>query len=267
MARDGSGGDRAGNRAGNRVGGGRRAPARGSADLGAARPWLADLFRGAPVGIACLDPHGVLVACNAGFRALLGDGTDSLVGRHFADLVARPDRDDLARQFSKLVLGTARSVRLDDVGIEAGGDRAKRVTLLAAPLGDAGDVRAVAVYALAEASRGASAAALARAQKMQALGQLAGGVAHDFNNLLAGMLGFCDLLLTRHGPGDASHDDLLQIRGNALRAGNLVRQLLAFSRQQTLAPARLAVGRALSRAHRHAVAPHRPDNRARPLGR
>ncbi len=230
-----------------RGGAGRRRPATGaSGGIGAARPWLPDLFHEAPVGIACLDPQGVLVACNAAFRALFGDGQDGLVGRHLADLVARPDRDDLARQFSKLVLGTARSVRLENIGVEATGDRAKRVTLVAAPLGEPGDVRAVAVYALGETARGASAAALAQAQKMQALGQLAGGVAHDFNNLLAAMLGFCDLLLTRHGAGDASHEDLLQIRGNALRAGNLVRQLLAFSRQQTLAPVRLAVHRALA---------------------
>jgi two-component system cell cycle sensor histidine kinase/response regulator CckA len=232
---------------GNRARSGRRRlPAGADGELGAARPWLADLFREAPVGVACLDPHGVIVACNVAFCALFGEGGGvSLVGRHFADLIARPDRDDLARQFSKLLLGTARSVRLDNVGIETPGHRGRRVTLNAVPLAPTGDVGAVAVYALGEAIRGGSAASLARAQKMQALGQLAGGVAHDFNNLLTGMLGFCDLLLSRHAAGDSSHDDLLQIRGNALRAGNLVRQLLAFSRQQTLAPVCLAVSRAL----------------------
>jgi two-component system cell cycle sensor histidine kinase/response regulator CckA len=71
---------------------------------------------------------------------------------------------------------------------------------------------------------------------MQAVGQLAGGVAHDFNNLLTAMIGFCDLLLLRHQPGDASFADIMQIRQNANRAANLVRQLLAFSRQQTLQP-------------------------------
>ena len=245
-AKDGSG-KRSGS--GRRTGSGRRrAPVEGGAgdDLGALRPWLAELVREAPVGIACLDLQGDVVACNAAFRALFGEAGARLVGRHFADLVARPDRDDLARQFSKLVLGTARSVRLDDIGIEAPEQRGKRITLAAAALGAPGDVRAVAVYAQGEAMRGGSAAALARAQKMQALGQLAGGIAHDFNNLLTGMLGFCDLLLNRHRPDDASREDLLQIRRNALRAGNLVRQLLAFSRQQTLTPVRLAVDRALA---------------------
>jgi two-component system cell cycle sensor histidine kinase/response regulator CckA len=76
----------------------------------------------------------------------------------------------------------------------------------------------------------------AQSQKMQAIGQLAGGVAHDFNNLLTAMNGFCDLLLQRHKPGDQSFSDIMQIRQNGNRAATLVRQLLAFSRQQTLQP-------------------------------
>jgi two-component system cell cycle sensor histidine kinase/response regulator CckA len=71
---------------------------------------------------------------------------------------------------------------------------------------------------------------------MQAVGQLAGGIAHDFNNLLTAMIGFSDLLLMRHRPGDQSFADIMQIKQNANRAANLVRQLLAFSRQQTLRP-------------------------------
>src|SRR3546814_18170210 len=71
---------------------------------------------------------------------------------------------------------------------------------------------------------------------MQAVGQLAGGVAHDFNNILTAIIGYCDLMLLRHGPGDSDFDDITQIKQNANRAANLVRQLLAFSRQQTLRP-------------------------------
>ncbi|MBN8828751.1 MAG: response regulator [Sphingobacteriia bacterium] len=74
----------------------------------------------------------------------------------------------------------------------------------------------------------------AHSQKLQAIGQLAGGVAHDFNNLLTAMIGFCDLLLLKHGPGDTSFPEIMQIRQNVNRAAGLVRQLLAFSRKQTL---------------------------------
>lgn len=73
-----------------------------------------------------------------------------------------------------------------------------------------------------------------QSQKMQAIGQLAGGVAHDFNNLLTAISGHCDLLLLHHDEGDQNYNDLIQIHQNANRAASLVGQLLAFSRKQNL---------------------------------
>ena len=77
---------------------------------------------------------------------------------------------------------------------------------------------------------------LEQSQKMQAIGQLAGGIAHDFNNILTAIIGFCDLLLIRHTATDPSFSDIMQIKQNANRATNLIKQLLAFSRKQTLQP-------------------------------
>ena len=85
-----------------------------------------------------------------------------------------------------------------------------------------------------------------QSQKMQAVGQLAGGVAHDFNNLLTAINGHCDLLMLRHAPGDFDYGDLLQIRQNANRAAALVRQLLAFSRKQTLQPKTIVLAKTLA---------------------
>ncbi len=85
-----------------------------------------------------------------------------------------------------------------------------------------------------------------QSQKMQAIGQLAGGVAHDFNNLLTAISGYCDLLLLRHDKGDPDYSDLIQIHQNANRAAALVGQLLAFSRKQTLQPNVLNVDEALA---------------------
>lgn len=73
-------------------------------------------------------------------------------------------------------------------------------------------------------------------QKMQAIGQLAGGIAHDFNNLLTAIIGYCDVLLTRHFPGDESFTYINHVKQNVDRAANLTKQLLALSRQQILQP-------------------------------
>jgi len=87
---------------------------------------------------------------------------------------------------------------------------------------------------------------LVQSQKMQAVGQLAGGIAHDFNNLLTAMIGFCDLMLLRQTPGDQLFTDVMQIKQNATRATNLVRQLLAFSRQQPIEPSVLNITESLT---------------------
>ena len=87
---------------------------------------------------------------------------------------------------------------------------------------------------------------LAQSQKMQAIGQLAGGVAHDFNNLLMAIQLRLDELLQRHPVGDPSYEGLTEIRQTGNRAADLVRKLLAFSRKQTVQRETLELGELIS---------------------
>jgi len=87
---------------------------------------------------------------------------------------------------------------------------------------------------------------LAQSQKMQAIGQLAGGVAHDFNNLLTAIFMQLDVLAQRHPVGDPSYEGLNEIRQTSTRAADLVRKLLAFSRKQTVQREILDLGEMIS---------------------
>jgi len=104
---------------------------------------------------------------------------------------------------------------------------------------DGGPVGRAILYAVDTTEQRALEMQFAQSQKMQAIGQFAGGVAHDFNNILTAIIGFSDLLLMNHRPTDPSFADIMNIKQNANRAAGLVKQLLAFSRRQTLRPSRL----------------------------
>jgi two-component system, cell cycle sensor histidine kinase and response regulator CckA len=191
-------------------------------------------FFDAPVGIVLLDPDARVTESNQAFENTNGLGADQSVGKAFADFIYPEDADKFDRwvtvAFDAEEPPTPIEVRL-------GEGAAVTVSLYAARAESAEGAMSgliVHVFDLSEQKR--IEAQFFQSQKMELVGQLAGGIAHDFNNLLTAMIGFCDLLLLRHTPRDQSFADIQQIKQNANRAANLVRQLLAFSRQQTLQP-------------------------------
>ncbi|WP_139863572.1 cell cycle histidine kinase CckA [Bradyrhizobium ivorense] len=111
---------------------------------------------------------------------------------------------------------------------------------------DERDAETAIVYMLETTERRALENQINQSQKMEMVGQLAGGIAHDFNNVLSAIMMANDFLLNAHKPTDPSFQDIMQIKQNATRAATLVRQLLAFSRRQTLRPQVLDLGDALS---------------------
>ncbi len=191
-------------------------------------------FEDAPFGIAMLDDQGRLSEWNSALRRLVGADNAQLAGRPIAELVDPRDRDALTRH-----LDAVASASVPDPAIEVQlHHRSDLIVALFASRMQAqpGEPGGYIVQFIDQSERRNLEVQFAQSQKMQAVGQLAGGIAHDFNNLLTAMIGFCDLLLLRHKPGDPSFGEIMQIKQNANRAANLVRQLLAFSRQQTLQP-------------------------------
>jgi two-component system, cell cycle sensor histidine kinase and response regulator CckA len=204
------------------------------------------LFDEAPVGIALLDLSGNVVDCNRAFMKLLGRHREAVVGRPFAERISLEDQGDVGAQLSKVVMGTSRAAALD-VRMPGAGERELVASLYISRMEDEfGEVSGLILHFIDTTEQKNLEIQFAQSQKIQAVGQLAGGVAHDFNNLLTAMIGFCDLLLERHRSGDPSFADIMQIKQNANRATNLVRQLLAFSRKQTLRPVALDLTAALS---------------------
>ncbi len=207
---------------------------------------LHGLFDEAPIGMVLLDLKGNITDANRAFLKMLDQCREAIVDRPIAEYLAREDRDDLASALSKIIMGTAPAAHIE-VRIPGAGAREFTLSLYASRLTDIdSEPLGIILHLVDNTEQKNLEVQFAQSQKMQAVGQLAGGVAHDFNNLLTAMIGFCDLLLTRHGPNDPSFFDLQQIRQNANRATNLVRQLLAFSRKQTLEPVRLDITEALN---------------------
>ncbi len=214
-----------------------------SADAAARPDWL---FGTAPVGIVLLGLDGVVGDCNAAFGRLIGTDAANVAGHPFTDLVAAEDQGEVTAALSKVVMGTARAAHLD-IRMPGSRDRELAASLYMSPMrDDAGNVSGLVLHFIDATEHKNLELQFAQSQKMQAVGQLAGGVAHDFNNLLTAMIGFADLLLERRGPDDPDFSDIMQIKQNANRATNLVRQLLAFSRKQKLEPVILDVTESLS---------------------
>ena len=204
------------------------------------------LFDEAPVAIAVLDLKANIADCNGAFLKMLGLHKDAVLSLPFVERLAKEDRGDVNAQLSKVVMGILRAAHLD-VRLPAPGGREIAASLYASRMEDAyGEVTGLILHFIDTTEQKHLEVQFAQSQKMQSIGQLAGGIAHDFNNLLTAMIGFSDLLLARHGPGDPSFSDIDQIRQNAVRATALVRQLLAFSRKQTLAPQEVDVKEKLS---------------------
>ena len=193
-------------------------------------------FEEIPVALVLLGADGRILDTNRLARGLLGLAPGE--HRFFWEVVeglGRPVSDWLEDAREGRALNRPEVLR----AIQSGQETYVQIILRRAT-GPGSDNGLVAVVSDATELKSLE-ARFVQSQKMQAIGQLAGGVAHDFNNLLTAISGHCDLLLLNRDHFDPDYNDLVQIHQNANRAAALVRQLLAFSRKQTLKPEVLSI--------------------------
>ncbi|WPZ34142.1 response regulator [Thalassobaculum sp. OXR-137] len=194
---------------------------------------VVDALEYAPIGALRIDEDDRIVGHNRFLSEWLGPGgRNAMLGSEFLPLVAEQDR---ARVRQVIADADPTGETSPPIDVTVGAEERERVASMFVRRPRGNPTQRV-IYLIDVSDQRSLEMQFAQSQKMQAVGQLAGGVAHDFNNLLTAMTGYCDLLLQRHRAGDQSFADVMQIKQNANRAANLGRQLLAFSRQQTLIP-------------------------------
>lgn len=200
-------------------------------ERGLALAHVEQLLSTLPLGLALVDRDGRFLFANDAFARVLNVEPSKLPS-YPGDLVIAEDKgavlDSIRRYGSGAMTSGDIAIRLKEqpdevIGLSIAGVRG---------LGEA----AVLLGLKDNSEEITLKRQLAQQTKMESIGQLAGGVAHDFNNILTAIIGYCDLMMLRHQPGDGDYDDIQQIKNNSNRAASLTRQLLAFSRQQTLRP-------------------------------
>lgn len=189
------------------------------------------LLSNLPLGLALVNRDGRFLFVNEAFARVAGVASDRMPP-YPGDLVIAEDKAALSDTIRRYAGGQSMS---GDIAVRLKESPDEAVALSIAGLRGLGEA-AVLLGLKDNSEETRLKREVAQATKMQAVGQLAGGVAHDFNNILTAIIGYCDLMLLRHPPGDSDYDDIQQIRNNSNRAASLTRQLLAFSRQQTLRP-------------------------------
>jgi PAS domain S-box-containing protein len=189
------------------------------------------LFDHHPDAVFSTDAEGRYTSANPACEAISGYSPEELIGESFAPFITP---DHLAKAYEHLKAALAGRATRSELAIVHKTGRRVDLDVTSVPIIVGGKV--VGVYGIARdlTAQRALEAQLRQAQKMEAVGQLAGGVAHDFNNILTAIAGFAEFLRDEFTPGDPRREDVGEILKGARRAASLTAQLLAFSRKQVL---------------------------------
>ncbi|WP_244487999.1 PAS domain-containing sensor histidine kinase [Aureimonas sp. Leaf454] len=212
----------------------RNLDATGAGALDAAEVRFTRFFNSSPMAIAALGEDGRVLRANAAFARMFGQAAAG--GLLSVGEAVRDDSRDALRQ--ALLAAGRQEAGIPAVDVDLAGEPVRCARLYISATGEAGSGSGdtAILYGVDITDQRSLEEQFAKSQKMQAVGNLAGGIAHDFNNVLTIITASVDFLLLNHRSGDPSFQDLLLIKQSANRAASLVRQLLAYSRRQTMRP-------------------------------
>ena len=204
---------------------------------------LQSLIRAIPDLVWLKDKRGVYLYCNSRFESLYGVPGKDIIGKTDYDFV-EADLADFFRKHDKLAMANDKPNKNEEELVFASDGHSEILETIKTSLYDSngtivgvlGIGRDITERKRAAEEKDILSSQLQQAQKMEAIGILAGGVAHDFNNMLGVIIGHSEMAMEQVDPTDPIFVDLNQIRKAAERSADISRQLLAFARKQTIAP-------------------------------
>ncbi len=195
------------------------------------------IFEEAPVGIAFVDNEYMLSDGNDALFSLLKSNREKIIGTCLQDYIIPEDIQKLNQARSVILTGLERAANVElritnKLGQFIGTASVFLTAMTGLDYSQNTHDDGLVLHFIDTTERNQLAEQFSQAQKMQAMGLMAGGIAHNFNNTLTAIIGFCDLLLQKIGRNDPSYQDIERIKENADRSAELIKDLLSYSRNQ-----------------------------------
>jgi two-component system sensor histidine kinase EvgS len=214
-----------------------------TAELDEAGAVLRIAFDHSPIGKALVAPDGRFLNGNAALCRILGYSKEELLTKTFQEVTHPDDLEADLANVKQVLAGEIDTYEMEKRYLHNGGNLVwaqLNVSLVrdsaGQPLFFIAQIQDLTKRKQAEKEQEELRAQFMQAQKMEAVGRLAGGVAHDYNNMLSVIIGYSELSIDKMEPENPLRDDLKEILNAADRAKDITRQLLAFARRETIAP-------------------------------
>lgn len=206
-------------------------------------------FEAAAHGIVLVAPNGRIIAWNPAFKEMAGRNDEQLASLAFDESIHADDKGAFLSSMRKLIDGALPSLKMELRYV--GGDKPVvwGFTSVSLVRNELGDIDHLVVQIVDTTSRRQAERQLQQAQKMEAVGQLTGGLAHDFNNLLTVIMGNLDLVENAVRGDDKARQRLLEATEAVRKGSELTKQLLSFSSQQGVEPKEVSVNQLIGRMH------------------